>query len=125
MRDDHSDNEPQGKSSQPRAGMKRRDLSLSALRCWLPPRCREAAVATSSPTASAQAPAAAPAAAGALDRTVLPLAEPTYPAITELDAANTKAPPIFEVKAPPGAPNVIRRPSIGEGRHRLGGVMTC
>jgi arylsulfatase A-like enzyme len=107
MRDDHSDNEPQGKSSQPRAGMKRRDLLLSGTSLLAAAAVSGGAVATSSPTASAQAPAAAPAAAGALDRTVLPLAEPTYPAITELDAANTKAPPIFEVKAPPGAPNVI------------------
>ena len=107
MRDDHSDNEPQGKSSQPRAGMKRRDLLLSGTSLLAAAAVSGGAVATSSPTASAQAPAAAPAAAGALDRTVLPLAEPTYPAITELDAPNTKAPPIFEVKAPPGAPNVI------------------
>ena len=42
-----------------------------------------------------------------LDRTALPIAEPTYPPITELDARNAKAPPIFEVKAPAGAPNVI------------------
>ena len=43
----------------------------------------------------------------ALDRTVLPIPEPTYPPITELDASKVKAPPIFEVKAPAGAPNVI------------------
>ncbi len=48
-----------------------------------------------------------PAAPGDLDRTALPIAEPTYPAITELDARTAKAPPIFEVKAPAGAPNVI------------------
>ncbi len=45
--------------------------------------------------------------AGAIDRTVLPIAEPDYPAITELDARNAKAPPRFEVKAPQGAPNVV------------------
>ncbi len=44
---------------------------------------------------------------GAVDRSVLPLAEPTYPPITELDARNAKAPPRFEPTAPPGAPNVI------------------
>ena len=41
------------------------------------------------------------------DRTVLPVAEPSYPPITELDARNAKAPPRFEVKAPKGAPNVV------------------
>ena len=46
-------------------------------------------------------------AAEALDRTVLPIAEPVYPPITELDARNAKAPPRFEVKAPEGAPNVV------------------
>ena len=35
-----------------------------------------------------------------LDRTVLPIPEPKYPPITELDARNAKAPPRFEVKAP-------------------------
>jgi arylsulfatase A-like enzyme len=42
-----------------------------------------------------------------LDRTVLPIAEPPRPQVTELDARNAKAPPRFEVKAPEGAPNVI------------------
>lgn len=42
-----------------------------------------------------------------MDRTALPIAEPNYPHATELDARNAKAPPRFEVKAPPGAPNVI------------------
>ena len=54
-----------------------------------------------------EATSSKPAAAGGLDRTVLPLAEPTYAVITELDARNAKAPPIFEAKAPAGAPNVI------------------
>jgi arylsulfatase A-like enzyme len=43
----------------------------------------------------------------ALDRTVLPIPEPTYPPITELDARNAKAPPRFQVKAPEGVPNVV------------------
>jgi len=43
----------------------------------------------------------------ALDRTVLPIPEPTYPPITELDARKATPPPRFEVKAPPGAPNVL------------------
>ena len=42
-----------------------------------------------------------------LDRTVLPIAEPQYPHVTELDARNAKAPPRFEVKAPAKAPNVL------------------
>ena len=42
-----------------------------------------------------------------LDRTVLPIPEPNYPHITELDARNAKAPPRFEVKAPANAPNVL------------------
>ncbi|MGH8854641.1 MAG: sulfatase-like hydrolase/transferase [Telluria sp.] len=44
---------------------------------------------------------------GKLDRTVLPIPEPKYPTITELDARKAKAPPRFEVKAPKGAPNVV------------------
>ena len=50
---------------------------------------------------------AAPAKAGAIDRTVLPIQEPSYPPITELDARNATPPPRFEVKAPEGAPNVL------------------
>lgn len=46
-------------------------------------------------------------AAEKLDRTVLPIKEPAYPAITTLDVRNAKAPPRFEVKAPKGAPNVV------------------
>ncbi|MGC1599944.1 MAG: sulfatase-like hydrolase/transferase, partial [Candidatus Acidiferrales bacterium] len=42
-----------------------------------------------------------------LDRTVLPVPEPQYPAITELDVHNAQAPPRFRVKAPKGAPNVV------------------
>jgi arylsulfatase len=45
--------------------------------------------------------------AAELDRTVLPIAEPTHKSITTLDARNAKAPPRFEVKAPKGAPNVV------------------
>jgi arylsulfatase A-like enzyme len=40
-------------------------------------------------------------------RTVLPLPEPSHPAITELDVRKATAPPLFQVKAPQGAPNVI------------------
>src|SRR5512137_1695264 len=42
-----------------------------------------------------------------LDRTVLPIPEPSYPPITELDARKVTPPPRFEVKAPEGAPNVL------------------
>lgn len=41
------------------------------------------------------------------DRTILPIQEPQYPPITEIDARKAKAPPRFEVKAPEGAPNVV------------------
>ena len=61
-----------------------------------------------------------------VDRTTLPIAEPTRPAITELDARNAKAPPIFEVKAPAGAPNVlvILLDNFGyAGSTTFGGVM--
>ena len=44
---------------------------------------------------------------GELDRTVLPIREPAVEPITTLDARDAKAPPRFEVKAPPGAPNVV------------------
>lgn len=46
-------------------------------------------------------------AADKLDRTVLPIAEPKRPPITELDARKATAPPRFEVKAPAGSPNVL------------------
>jgi hypothetical protein len=49
----------------------------------------------------------APLSQDALDRTVLPLAEPTYPPITELDVRKATPPPRFEVKASDGAPNVV------------------
>ncbi len=42
-----------------------------------------------------------------LDRSVLPIPEPTREFITELDARKVKAPPRFEVKVPEGAPNVL------------------
>ena len=42
-----------------------------------------------------------------VDRTQLPVKEPWYPPITTLDARDAKAPPVFEVKAPEGAPNVV------------------
>ncbi|MCJ7795310.1 MAG: arylsulfatase, partial [Thermoleophilia bacterium] len=62
-----------------------------------------AAYSGSQPAAPAQS-AVAPA---AMDRTVLPIAEPSYPPITELDVRNATPPPRFEVTAPAGAPNVL------------------
>lgn len=41
------------------------------------------------------------------DRSILPIRETYYPAQTELDARNAKAPARFEVKAPEKAPNVV------------------
>jgi len=41
------------------------------------------------------------------DRTVLPVAEPAVPTITEVDARKATPPPRFEVKAPKDAPNVV------------------
>ena len=46
-------------------------------------------------------------AGGGLDRTVLPIKEPVYPAQTELDARKAKAPARFDVTAPAKAPNVV------------------
>lgn len=60
-------------------------------------------VSCSAPTEKSE-PAADP---GGIDRSVLPVKEPTYPAQTELDARNAKAPERFEVKAPEKAPNVV------------------
>jgi arylsulfatase A-like enzyme len=42
-----------------------------------------------------------------LDRTTLPIKDPTRPTYTELDARDVKPPPRFEVKAPAKAPNVL------------------
>jgi arylsulfatase len=46
-------------------------------------------------------------AAASLDRTVLPIPEPSVPVVTELDVRKAKVPPRFEVQAPAGAPNVL------------------
>ena len=52
-------------------------------------------------------PAVTPSVSGEPDRSVLPLTEPIYPAITELDARKATPPKRFEVKAPNKAPNVV------------------
>jgi arylsulfatase A-like enzyme len=43
----------------------------------------------------------------ALDRSELPIAEPKQPVSREIDARKVKMPPLFQVKAPAGAPNVV------------------
>ncbi len=50
---------------------------------------------------------AEPAPSATIDRTTLPIAEPVYPHSTILDARNATPPPIFQVKAPANAPNVL------------------
>jgi arylsulfatase len=55
----------------------------------------------------AVAHAAGGAAPDGLDRSVLPVPEPSTPTETEQDVRKAKAPPRFEVKAPKGAPNVV------------------
>jgi hypothetical protein len=40
-------------------------------------------------------------------RTVLPIPDPIYEPITELDARNAEAPPPFKVEPPKDAPNVV------------------
>jgi arylsulfatase A-like enzyme len=42
-----------------------------------------------------------------LDRTVLPLKEPTRPTTSVIDVRQATPPPRFEIKAPQGAPNVL------------------
>jgi len=44
---------------------------------------------------------------GTMDRTVLPIPDPVFPKITELDARKATAPPPFSVNAPEGAPNIV------------------
>jgi len=83
-------------------------LLSTLLGCGAPqgPVAPSAPAAAPTQTAASNAPATAPNGAG-VDRTALPIAEPNYPHATELDARNAKAPPRFDVTAPPGAPNVI------------------
>jgi arylsulfatase len=42
-----------------------------------------------------------------MDRTVLPIQPPKLAPITEMDARNVTMPPIFSIKPPEGAPNVV------------------
>jgi len=66
-----------------------------------------ALVAAGSPAPAAAQGASAARAAAPADRTFLPIPEPPFPAIRELDARKATPPPRFEVKAPTGAPNVV------------------
>ena len=66
-------------------------VALLALAAWAPLAAR----------AEEEAPKAE------VDRTVLPIKGPWYPPIKTLDARDAKAPPVFEVTAPKGAPNVV------------------
>ena len=75
----------------------RTSLSLLALCCLL-------MVQGCAPTPSGTASSAQP---GGLDRTILPIQEPTPEVITEKDARHATAPPRWEVKAPDKAPNVV------------------
>ena len=71
-------------------------------------------------------PVAAWAAQAGVDRTELPVKGPWYPPITTLDARDAKAPPVFEVKAPKDAPNmvIIMLDDIGfGGPSSFGGVI--
>jgi len=56
---------------------------------------------------AAAATALAQSSPAAIDRTILPVPEPARPFYKELDARDAKAPPRFDLKAPPGAPNVV------------------
>jgi len=56
---------------------------------------------------SAKGPVSAPGARAGVDRRVLPVADPSYPPSTVLDASKATPPPRFEVQAPAQAPNVV------------------
>ena len=76
---------------------------------WMPLVAAVALVAFSPPIATAQQAqkkTAAPVPTF-MDREVLPIKPPYMAPITELDARDVENPPVFEVKAPNGAPNVV------------------
>ena len=88
-------------------GLKRRDVLLSGGSLL----AASALAGNGLTPAQAQPSTAPPAPSGVtqsgINRTVLPITEPSYQPAAELDARNAKAPPRFEVKAPQGAPNVV------------------
>ncbi|MGB5161952.1 MAG: arylsulfatase [Thermoanaerobaculia bacterium] len=59
-----------------------------------------------SPGSDTAAPEAA-STPGTLDRSVLPIQPPKHKPITEMDARNATKPPMFSIKPPEGAPNVV------------------
>ncbi len=79
----------------PRMGARARTGALAAGIILLGVGCQHAGSTARSPGGSGP------------DRTVLPIQEPTYAAIKEMDARKAKAPERFQVKAPQGAPNVV------------------
>jgi arylsulfatase len=88
-------------------------LACGALLGWLASSARlgpEARAMDGSPTKSSMGRAGS----DPLDCTVLPIPEPQPLAITELDVRNAKAPPRFEVKAPPGVPHELRSEPGGD-----------
>jgi arylsulfatase len=66
-----------------------------------------ASACTAPTTPQERTPASTPGAPGDLDRSTLPIADPSYPASSVLEASVATPPARFEVKAPAGAPNVI------------------
>ena len=102
-----SENEFEKTSSPRKTSLARRDFLLTSASVLSATAISGSGAAASTEPAAAPKTQPTPNTITDLDRTSLPIAEPTYPPITELDARNAKAPPIFEVKAPAGAPNVI------------------
>ena len=90
---------------------------------WLSALLSLAACSAPQPTDDGAKSAGRAASAHGMDRTVLPIHEPTPAAINELDARDAKAPPRFEVKPPAGAPNVVivLIDDIGFGHSAFGG----
>ena len=70
-------------------------------------KARVALLATAALALPSGTPAFGQSVGATLDRTVLPIPEPTRLIYQDVDARNVKAPPRFEVKAPTGAPNVV------------------
>ena len=92
--------------------MKRKATTLDRGKVALPPVVISVAMILGAPVVTlaqqTKGPVAAPPqAVFPTDRTVLPIPEPKYPPITEVNARNATPPPRFEVKAPSNAPNVL------------------
>ncbi|HET8723874.1 MAG TPA: arylsulfatase [Anaeromyxobacteraceae bacterium] len=79
---------------------------MGTIHAW-PARGLVALLLAVAPLAAVSQAPAPPGPPPVLDRTVLPIAEPVYPPITELDARKATPPPRFEIRAPAGAPNVL------------------